>query len=140
MDKKKLFTKIMAGLLLAMMIIPTFGTLLFYVIALFGMLIGMSACKTEHTHNIVSYEEKEPTCEVSGKKEHWYCTDCGTYFIDEEGKNTIAYEDLIIDQTEHIDENNDYLCDYDCGEVLLTKESLQQTIENTFISKIYNTI
>lgn len=34
MDKKKLFTKIMAGLLLAMMIIPTFGTLLFYVIAL----------------------------------------------------------------------------------------------------------
>lgn len=107
---------------------------IFYVIALFGMLIGMSACKTEHTHNIVSYEEKEPTCEVSGKKEHWYCTDCGTYFIDEEGKNTIAYEDLIIDQTEHIDENNDYLCDYDCGEVLLTKETLQKIIEDTLAS------
>ena len=146
---------------------------IFYVIALFGMLIGMSACKTEHTHNIVSYEEKEPTCtesghkayenctecnyttyekidalghnlihynlveptcEVSGKKEHWYCTDCGTYFIDEEGKNTIAYEDLIIDQIEHIDENNDYLCDYDCGEVLLTKETLQKIIEDTLAS------
>lgn len=197
---------------------------IFYVIALVGMLIGISACKNEHTHNIVSYEEKEPTCtesghkayekctecdyttyekiealghnllhynfveptcevtgkkecwycidcwlyftdeegkntvseeklvietsdhdlnhydlveatcEVSGKKEHWYCSDCGTYFTDEEGKNTIVYEDLIIDQVEHIDENNDYLCDYDCGEVLLTEESLQQTIENTLSS------
>lgn len=39
---------------------------IFYVIALFGMLIGISACKNEHTHNIVSYEEKEPTCIESG--------------------------------------------------------------------------
>lgn len=34
MDKKKLFTKIMAGILLAMMVVPTFGTLIFYLIAL----------------------------------------------------------------------------------------------------------
>lgn len=197
---------------------------IFYIIALFGMLIGISACKTEHTHNIVSYEEKEPTCtesghkayeectecdyttyeeisalghnlihydlvestcEATGKKEHWYCTECwlyfadaegkitvseeelvielaehnlhhydiveptceqtgkkeywyctkcGTYFTDQEGKNVIAYDDLIIDQLEHSDENNDYLCDYDCGEVLLTKETLQKIIEETLAS------
>ena len=146
---------------------------IFYVIALFGMLIGISACKTEHRHNIVSYEAKEPTCtesghkayeectkcdyttyekinalghnlihynlveptcEVIGKKEHWYCPNCETYFIDEEGKNTFAYKDLIIDQIEHIDKNNDYLCDYDCGEVFLAKETLQKIIEDTLAS------
>ena len=195
-----------------------------YVIALFGMLIGMSACKTEHTHNIVSYEAKEPTCTEEGhkayeectecdyttyekidalghnlihydyvestctetgkkeywyciecelyfadsegkitvseedlaveiidhnlhhyeleestcteegKKECWYCPNCGTYFIDAEGEHAIAYEDLTIDKIEHLDENNDYLCDYGCGEVLLAKESLQQIIESTLSS------
>lgn len=34
MDKKKLFTKIVAGVVLALMIVPTVGTLLFYVVAL----------------------------------------------------------------------------------------------------------
>lgn len=33
MDKKKLFTRILAGILLAMMVIPIFGTLLFYIFA-----------------------------------------------------------------------------------------------------------
>ena len=190
-----------------------------YVIVLFGIFIGLSACKTEHTHNIVSYESKEPTCtesghkayeectecdyttyeeigalghnlihynlveptceatgkkeywyctecwlyfadaegkitvseeelvieisdhdlhhydlveptcEATGKKEHWYCPDCGTYYIDEEGKNVIAYDELIIDQLEHIDENEDYLCDHGCGEVLTSKEVFEKIIE-----------
>lgn len=34
MDKKKLFTRIVAGILLALMVVPTVGTLLFYVMAL----------------------------------------------------------------------------------------------------------
>ena len=34
MDKKKLFTRIVAGIVLALMIVPTVGTLLFYVVAL----------------------------------------------------------------------------------------------------------
>lgn len=34
MDKKKLFTRIVAGVLLALMVVPTIGTLLFYVVAL----------------------------------------------------------------------------------------------------------
>lgn len=33
MDKKKLFTKIIAGLALAIMLFSTFGTLLFYLIS-----------------------------------------------------------------------------------------------------------
>ncbi len=33
MDKKKLFQKILAGVLLGMMIIPTFGTVIFYILA-----------------------------------------------------------------------------------------------------------
>lgn len=34
MDKKKLFTRIVAGILLALMVVPTVGTVLFYVVAL----------------------------------------------------------------------------------------------------------
>jgi len=146
---------------------------LFYVILLFGVLIGISACNTQHTHNIVSHEAKEPTCTEEGhkayeectecdyttyekidalghnlmhynlfeptcteigKKEHWYCPDCGTYFIDAEGKNVIAYEDLTIDKVDHVDENNDYLCDYECGEVLLSLEAFKKIIEDTLSS------
>ncbi len=33
MDKKKLFTKILAGILLALMVFSVFGTLLFYIFA-----------------------------------------------------------------------------------------------------------
>lgn len=106
----------------------------FYVIALFGMLIGLSACKIEHTHSIVSHEAKEPTCTEEGHKAYKECTECGAYFIDAEGKQEIAYEDLTIDQVEHLDENNDYLCDYGCGEIFLSKETLQQIIESTLSS------
>ena len=144
-----------------------------YVILLFGVLIGISACNTQHTHNIVSHEAKdatcteeghkayeectecdyttyekidalghnlihynlfEPTCTENGKKEHWHCPDCGRYFIDAEGKNVITYEDLTIDKIDHVDENNDYLCDYECGEVLLSQEALQKIIEDTLSS------
>lgn len=146
---------------------------IFYLTALFGVLIGISSCESPHTHNIVRYDGKEPTCteeghkayeectecdyttyekidalghnlmhynlfeptcEENGKKEHWHCPDCGTYFIDEEGKNVIAYEDLTIDKTDHLDENNDYLCDYGCGEVLLSQEALQKIIDDTLSS------
>lgn len=34
MDKKKLFTRIVAGILLALMVVPTVGTLVFYMVAL----------------------------------------------------------------------------------------------------------
>ena len=34
MDTKKLFTKIVVGILLAMMILPSIGTLAFYIMAL----------------------------------------------------------------------------------------------------------
>ena len=34
MDKKKLFTKIVVGILLAMMKLPSIGTLAFYIMAL----------------------------------------------------------------------------------------------------------
>ena len=107
---------------------------LFYLIALFGVLIGLSACNTGHTHNLIHYNLIESTCVGNGKKEHWHCPDCGTYFIDEEGKNVIAYEDLTIDKIEHLDENNDYLCDYECGEILLSQEALQKIIEDTLSS------
>lgn len=145
---------------------------LFILIASFVMLLGMSSCKKEHTHNLVSHESNDPTCtEVGyyayeeclecdyttyeeiealghdlehhesvastctkeGIQEYWYCDVCKTYYTDEEGSQIINEEDLVI-KKEHIDENNDYVCDYDCGNVLITKEKLQKIIIDTLSS------
>ena len=54
-----------------------------------------------HHHNIVFAEEKAPTCNEEGVKEHYYCADCETYFTDSEGIEEIAYADLIIEKLDH---------------------------------------
>ncbi len=154
---------------------------IFYVLALFGILISMSACTSKceqhvyddcadtvcnvcgekrdsmHSwkdadctspkiclncqkiegeplcHSLEHYEMVDSTCTEDGIQEYWYCNVCENYFTDEEGSQIINEEDLVIKKA-HIDENNDYLCDYDCGNVLITKEKLQKIIIDTLSS------
>ncbi len=137
------------------------------------VLLGLASCSIIHTHNIVTYEAKNPTCtEVGyysyekcteceyttyeeietlehnleynalieatctkeGEKEYYYCWVCQNYFANEEGTQQISDESLVISKKEHIDENNNYICDYNCGEVLIAKETLQGIITNTLSS------
>lgn len=85
-------------------------------------------------HSLEHYEMVDSTCTETGTIECWYCNVCETYFSDEEGTQLIDEENIVITQKEHIDENNDYICDYGCGEVLLAEEKLQQIIQNTLSS------
>jgi len=49
-----------------------------------------------HTHIMEHHAEVKATCHAGGMKEYWYCTECGEYFTDAEGKNGIAFSDLAV--------------------------------------------
>lgn len=87
-----------------------------------------------HGHSIVYSEYTGESCDSEGLEEHWYCNLCGTYFTDEDGTQIIEFEELVISKKEHIDLNEDYICDHGCGEVLLQKDNIQQIIGNTLTS------
>ena len=67
--------------------------------------------------------------------EHYYCSICDKYFLDNEGKNIVTYEELIIPIDNHKDDNGDLCCDYNCGKSTITKEELQSIIDNTLSLK-----
>ena len=50
----------------------------------------------EPVHDLKYVPAKEATTEAEGNIAYWYCTDCGKYFSDSEGKNEISREDIII--------------------------------------------
>ena len=54
---------------------------------------------TEHV--LFYFEASESTCEYEGNIEYWYCPSCGKYFSDADGKNEIAYDDVILPKLEH---------------------------------------
>ncbi|MCI8332538.1 MAG: hypothetical protein HFE78_06910, partial [Clostridiales bacterium] len=53
------------------------------------------------THDVLKIEAKAATCSEAGNIEHWYCTDCGKYFSDEELTDEITETDTIIAATGH---------------------------------------
>ena len=123
---KKILKSILLTSCLCWVLIATFGC---------GSQEDISDSKTEHMHSLVCYEAKEPSCTENGSIKFWYCNGCGTYFCNEEGTQIVNEEDLFITLKDHIDENNDDLCDYGCGKVLFAKETLQQIINNTMSRK-----
>ena len=40
------------------------------------------AFRLSHAHALVHVDGMRPTCEIAGMREHWYCTDCGIYCLD----------------------------------------------------------
>lgn len=57
--------------------------------------VGLTACnlfgeETSHKHQMQHVDAVAATCTEDGNTEYWYCSDCGKYFSDAEGKNEIA--------------------------------------------------
>ncbi|MCM1042890.1 MAG: leucine-rich repeat domain-containing protein [Corallococcus sp.] len=66
---------------------------------------------------MLKHAAKDPSCKETENIEYWYCSDCGKYFADEQGKTEISETQTVRDKTSHKDENRDCVCD-DCSEQL----------------------
>ena len=47
-------------------------------------------------HNLENIPPKKATVTEEGNIEHWHCIDCGKYFSDKDGKNSIELKDTVI--------------------------------------------
>lgn len=47
-------------------------------------------------HNLENIPAKAATATETGNKEYWHCKDCGKYFSDKDGKNSIELADTVI--------------------------------------------
>ncbi len=63
-----------------------------------------------HTHTLVHFEEKAPTCTEGGILEHWYCPDCNTRFTDEAATTEALITDMLIDKLPHTPGEDDGDC------------------------------
>ncbi len=46
-------------------------------------------------HNLEKISAKDATVTATGNKEYWHCKDCGKYFSDKDGKNSIELKDTV---------------------------------------------
>lgn len=53
-----------------------------------------------HTHTLTHFAAKAATATAAGNIEYWYCSVCGKYFSDENGKNEITLTSTIIPPVE----------------------------------------
>jgi hypothetical protein len=87
-------------------------------------------------------EKKDSACGVDGMKEHYYCSNCKTYFSDAEGKKSVDYKDLIIPNNHNV-KTYPYVaptCDKEgltegktcltCGDVIIKQQSIPKTDHN----------
>ena len=56
---------------------------------------------TEKVHNAKYFEAKEPTCDVDGNMEYWYCEFCDKYYTDKDLTQEISKENTIIKALGH---------------------------------------
>ena len=54
-----------------------------------------------HTCNLTYHAKVEPTCVQAGTKEYWYCSECKTYYSDENGENVVSESQLAIPASGH---------------------------------------
>lgn len=52
-----------------------------------------------HVHTLVNVAANAATADKAGNVEYWYCSECGKYFSDAEGKNEITLESTVIAAT-----------------------------------------
>lgn len=83
-------------------------------------------------HYLELQELIEPTCNSKGTEAHYTCLECAKTFSDSEGNNEITNQELEIPLLYHKDENNDFICDYACGLVLLDKLQVETILNDTF--------
>jgi len=56
---------------------------------------------TVHVHDLVRVAAQDASCTEDGLKEHWYCSSCGKYFVDENAEKETTYEELVIQAKGH---------------------------------------
>ena len=69
-----------------------------------------------HPNELIHNEAVAPTCTKDGKREYWYCSDCG-YFSDDLALNEISQTDIPILADGAKDSDNDGICDL-CGKTM----------------------
>ena len=89
---------------------------------------GFSTRLTENTHLCAVFEEHvhtlrfvsgyEPECEYYGEIDHYKCTKCGKYFSDEDGRNELTEEDILIPAIHHDWDEPNYEWSEDYSELI----------------------
>ena len=83
-------------------------------------------------HNMTHVTANEATCEEPGNYEYWYCSRCKNFFKDKDGNEEFTTE-RIIPKLNHLDENDDGICDREsCKKVLrvIVQEDTNEKVEN----------
>lgn len=57
--------------------------------------------RTTHVHDMIYVEGMRPTCAIAGLQEHWYCTGCGLYCLDD-GTPITDYAQIYLPAAHHI--------------------------------------
>ena len=67
--------------------------------------VNLIVCAVFAPHNHMDYLEhtpaKDPTCEAVGNMEYWYCTGCGSYFLNEEATKKTDHAGVILPAKGH---------------------------------------
>ena len=78
-------------------------TLLVSILAL--AIVCIAGCQIQegpaHTHTLVHYKAKAPTCINNGILEHWYCPACNARFTDEAATQEVTFADLENEELGH---------------------------------------
>ena len=67
---------------------------------------GLTIPKLEHTHAMTLIAEKAASCAENGNIEHFTCSKCGKYYMDDIGLYEITLEDIVIPAS-HLNESVD---------------------------------
>ena len=62
---------------------------------------GEITINVKHKHNIVKVAKVAPTCQTTGVKAHYECTECGKLFKDKAGKKTVKASKLKLKKIKH---------------------------------------
>ena len=62
---------------------------------------GAGVIDESHVHTLEAHEAIEPTCNETGMKAYWYCTECGKYFSDEMGNKEVTRDSLTVKALGH---------------------------------------
>ena len=74
------------------------------------------------SHNVTFTEGKDATCTEDGNQAYWACSVCSKNFKEEECLN--VWDSVVIDALNHIDEDNNKICDREsCKQALCDEDS-----------------
>ena len=88
-------------------------------------------------HTIVAVDAKAATCGENGNVAYWYCSDCGSAWLDAACTIMTNLRSVTLPATGHADENGDYKCD-NCSTKMLPADGEALTIPQALaIAKLH---